>query len=561
MSELTYEDFKQRINIQEVLQDAGYHLNRKDGIRYPSYVRLDSDGRRIRGDKFIVTRNGLCCFQPPEQRNYNIISFIKEHPHFFAEYTPGMSKDRLVNLVCNRLLNQPVTERNTRVLDPEKHSKPFNTDDYEWQSFDRGNWESQKKFYPYFKNRGIDLATQRLFADSIFLTTKQRTDGKRYTNLSFPLTLPDKPNKKVGLEERSRPNQEGKMVYKGMAAGSNATQGIWIGNPGHLALPEVRNVYWFESALDAMAFCQLNNKKLNTEDSVFVSTGGAPSQQQFKGMIAATPNASHHLCFDRDRAGQMYAINFALTHAGKDFSSYLSKAGKLIVRDCSEGYQRHEIALEPFDFKKVTESLGISALKPDLEDAVLEYMKMGDGYLQEMYASRRDNYEISCTDGSASQNDLEKMGNDLDAIFQALRMLPQSGISTMECIIYEPAAEGYKDWNDQLLGKQMKTEEEELDDWEISGKATLNYILSNLPEVNPEHIRTGLYDEADYEAVRKRIERAEKVVHSFEINDGGMPDKGFQEMYEIQKELDRLETDIINSLSGMREEYQSRFHR
>lgn len=32
MSELTYEDFKQRINIQEVLQDAGYRLNRKDGI-------------------------------------------------------------------------------------------------------------------------------------------------------------------------------------------------------------------------------------------------------------------------------------------------------------------------------------------------------------------------------------------------------------------------------------------------------------------------------------------------------------------------------------------------
>ena len=29
MSELTYEDFKQRINIQEVLQDAGYRLNRK----------------------------------------------------------------------------------------------------------------------------------------------------------------------------------------------------------------------------------------------------------------------------------------------------------------------------------------------------------------------------------------------------------------------------------------------------------------------------------------------------------------------------------------------------
>lgn len=107
-----------------------------------------------------------------------------------------MSKDRLVNLVCNRLLNQPMTERNTRVLDPEKHNSPFNAGDYEWQSFDRGNWESQKKFYPYFKNRGINLATQRLFADSFFLTTKQRTDGKRYTNLSFLLVLPGKPDEK-----------------------------------------------------------------------------------------------------------------------------------------------------------------------------------------------------------------------------------------------------------------------------------------------------------------------------------------------------------------------------
>lgn len=107
-----------------------------------------------------------------------------------------MSKDRLVNLVCNRLLNQPMTERNTRVLDPEKHNSPFNAGDYEWQSFDRGNWESQKKFYPYFKNRGINLATQRLFADSFFLTTKQRTDGKRYTNLSFLLVLPASQTKK-----------------------------------------------------------------------------------------------------------------------------------------------------------------------------------------------------------------------------------------------------------------------------------------------------------------------------------------------------------------------------
>ena len=56
--DLTYDDFLQRLNIQDILIDAGYHLNKRDGLRYPSYVRMDSEGRRIRGDKFIVMPNG-----------------------------------------------------------------------------------------------------------------------------------------------------------------------------------------------------------------------------------------------------------------------------------------------------------------------------------------------------------------------------------------------------------------------------------------------------------------------------------------------------------------------
>ena len=109
-SELTYDDFLDKLSIQEVLVDAGYHLNKRDGLRYPSYVRTDSEGRRVRGDKFIVTQNGKCCFQPPQQKVYNVISFIKEHPEMFSENKAGMAPDRLVNLVCNRLLNQPIED-------------------------------------------------------------------------------------------------------------------------------------------------------------------------------------------------------------------------------------------------------------------------------------------------------------------------------------------------------------------------------------------------------------------------------------------------------------------
>ena len=555
--DLTYDDFLQRLNIQDVLLDAGYHLNKRDGLRYPSYVRLDSDGRRIRGDKFIVTQQGKCCFHAQQQKVYNIISFIKEHPHFFAEYHAGMSPDRLVNLVCNRLLNNPIADRATRIIRPKRNVKPFDMADYDIHKFNPQDRATQKKFYSFFKHRGIDLYTQYAFHRHFCLATKYREDGLQYTNLAFPLTLPKDMEKVVGLEERGRPRMDGNGSYKGKAEGSNSSEGLWIASPAKTPLTKAKHIYWFESAFDAMAYYQLHqaeNKELRK--AVFVSTGGAPSQQQFKGMIRTTPDAAHHLCFDRDRAGQVYAIHFALTHAGKEFSTCLSKDDKLIVQDYNNGNKQHEIELEPFDFKKITETLGIN-----VKGTVRDDMDIGDGYLQEMSMVRADEYEMALAEGSASEEELEAMKNNLAAIEDAIRGIPVSGPKAAGPVFYESAADGYKDWNDQLLGKRMKRAEKDLGDWDISGKATLNRALSDLPEVNPEHIRNGLYDEADHEAVRKRIERADRMIFSFEVNDQGMSEKGFQEMYEIREKLARLEMDITNSLSGMREEYNPGFHR
>ena len=204
MAKLTYDDFKQRLNIQEVLVDAGYTLNRRDGLRYPSYVRLDSTGRRIHGDKFIVTANGQCCFQPPTHKNYNIIGFIKEHPEMFSDYTPGMDKDRLVNLVCNRLLNNPIEDRETKIVTERQQQADFNLEDYTLHKFEGGDKNTHKPFYPYFKSRGLNLATQFAFRKDFFIAERQGTDGKVYRNLAFPMTIPGKDETIVGLEERGR---------------------------------------------------------------------------------------------------------------------------------------------------------------------------------------------------------------------------------------------------------------------------------------------------------------------------------------------------------------------
>ena len=316
-NELTYDDFLQRLTIQDVLIDAGYRLNRRDGLRYPSYVRTDGEGRRVRGDKFIVTANGQCCFQPPQQKLYNIISFIKEHPQFFAEYRSGISGDRLVNLVCNRLLNRPIENRDTRIIQPRRDIRPFNIDDYDIHKFNPQDRETQKKFYFFFKHRGIDLYTQYAFHKDFCLATRHRADGQGYTNLAFPLVLPQKPDKVVGLEERGRPKMDGSGSYKGKAEGSNSSEGLWIANFSEEPLHKTAGVAWFESGYDTMAFHQLHRETFRdnpelARKSVFVSTGGTPTDMQIRGMLSVTPNANHYLCFDNDSAGREFANKFRL---------------------------------------------------------------------------------------------------------------------------------------------------------------------------------------------------------------------------------------------------------
>lgn len=451
--ELTYDDFLQRLNIQDVLIDAGYHLNRRDGLRYPSYVCTDSEGRRIRGDKFIVTQQGKCCFQAQQQRVYNIISFIKEHPHFFSEYRVGMSLDHLVNLVCNRLLNHPIEDRTTRIIQPKRDIRPFDITNYDLHKFNPQERATQKKFYPYFKNRGIDLYTQYAFHRDFYLATKHREDGAAYTNLSFPLTLPKGDGTIVGFEERGRARMDGSGSYKGKAEGSNSSEGLWIASPARTSLPDAKHIYWFESAYDAMAYYQLHQREnKDLRKAVFVSTGGAAGQQQFKGVIEAAPHATHHLCFDRDRAGQVYAINFALTHAGKVFTSNLSKNNMLVIRLINENLQC-EMNLEPFDFQLITATLGINPVKePINKEVVHDDLDIGDGYLQEMKMTCMDEYEAACAEG-ASEEELERMRKNLSAIEDAIRGYSVSGSTFQKRILYEPAADGYKDWNEQLLAK------------------------------------------------------------------------------------------------------------
>lgn len=311
-SELSYDDFIARVDIQDVLMDAGYHFNRRDGLRYPSYVRLDGDGRHISGDKFLVTPNGKCCFQPPIQKLFNVISFITEHPNFFEDYRPGMDPYLLVNIVCNRILNNPIEKDMRNIIKPHKGNKPFDIKDYNILQYKKLDMENVKSFRPYFISRKIDNQTQAAFASSFVLSSKKKSANRQYScrNLSFLLHIPGR-SAVVGFEERGKPRLDGSSGYKGKAYGSNSSEGLWIASPNNTSLKDAKNVLWFESAYDAMAYYQLHAPKDSTlGDAVFLSTGGNPTVMQFRGVIKAAPDACHHLCFDNDLAGRQFVMNF-----------------------------------------------------------------------------------------------------------------------------------------------------------------------------------------------------------------------------------------------------------
>lgn len=447
---LTYDDFLNRLGIQDVLLDAGYHLNKRDGLRYPSYVRIDSDGRRVRGDKFIVTQNGKCCFQPPQQKVYNVISFIKEHPELFTENKSGVSADRLVNLVCNRLLNQPVEDRSARITEPRKDSKPFSLNDYDIHKFNPQDRETQKRFYPFFKFRGIDLYTQYAFHRHFCLTTKHRPDGLSFANLSFPLVLPKEPDKTVGFEERGRPKMDGSGGYKGKAEGSNSSEGLWIASPGGTGLKEAKSVYVFESAYDAMAFYQLRmgqdtGRQRDFRSAVYVSTGGNPGVGQMQGLINAAPQATFHLGFDNDMAGKQFAANF---------EDIARKTGPVspdrIPADMRPFIESFDKSLRTTKDLFDIEDEQYAALPKPLQELYRKYDSAMEEAMEYHYSPL-----VCKEDKQEAADTMNKTYRDFKtALLERLHLQDGQDLSPVE-IVREIPSKVYKDFNDELLGKMQ----------------------------------------------------------------------------------------------------------
>lgn len=435
IGDLSYNDYLSRIDIQEALQYAGYKFERSgSGANYKNYVKKDSNGTTI--SKFVVNARHNTAFNTSDDRKtLNLISLIKEHASEFPGYTPGKNPHLFVNEVCRNILNLPEPQRNEYVVSAAHTPKPFHRENFEEISFVPKEFNSAKPFYPYFRPRGIDITTQRAFHNNFVLATRKQANGNLgIPNLAFPYQIPGKDGKDglvVGFEVRGRQKRDG-TSYKGMAEGTNSSNGAWIASPEGTLLKDAKHVFLFESAYDAMAFFQLKTKDKNSEYSrsdlykaVYISSGGTVTQGQLNGILKTNPTANYHLGFDNDKAGN---------HFVKDFNDAVSRL-----------YPASAAAIE---FKNTPGKIGLDHEK---ESA---FFKLPDDVKQLYFDAEKLSEEYStaylCEEDKADllkkiQSKYKEFDKAVDGlVVNVERMTP---------------SEGNKDWNEQLLDEEEPEKE------------------------------------------------------------------------------------------------------
>lgn len=356
MAKYTYQDYKERISIIQVALELGYRFDRSKGRSQPSFVKYDDHGKEI--DRIYVKNpqnNAIQGYWRRSLTNGNnsgdLIGFVKENISEFPEYISARNEVDAINKVLARMAGVVVdnNELMNKFMDSlkERPVKPFSLDRYEREP---GNVNSAMKF---LLPRGIEKETAELFRNN-FEMIRDKEGKADFKNLAFPFRIPGE-DKVVGYEIR------GFRGFKSKAEGSDSTHACWMAYVGEVS-PDCRYItelHFAESALDIMAFVQLNKNQLNLDESLFISFGGSFSQEQMKGVLETFHHAQPILHFDNDPTGVIYDCETACIMEGKTIRH--TKKGEDIL--FTVGERSFSIPLEKLSYNKFREASG---LRPNL---------------------------------------------------------------------------------------------------------------------------------------------------------------------------------------------------
>jgi Protein of unknown function (DUF3991)/Toprim-like len=280
-----------QVSIIQIAEHLGYTYNKSKGQNKPQYEHPN-------GDKVIISHphdNSRQVYFNRDGSNDrgSVIDFIKNRLSNFRNISYQKEMDG-VNQVLKQFANMPIIHNPI----PRVEKSNFDINQFivtpSAPSSEEGNIISLK----YLTKRGLDNKTLTVFQKHIVLV--QEKQNEQYKNIGFPYK--NERGEVKGFELRN-------TQFRGHARGSDKESSVWMAN---LALRKemTRNVFLFESAIDAMSFYQIYQNKYDFQQSAFISFGGALAPKQIDTVINSFKNARFLSGFDNDYNGNMYDIMF-----------------------------------------------------------------------------------------------------------------------------------------------------------------------------------------------------------------------------------------------------------
>jgi hypothetical protein len=288
----TFRDYRDRVSILQLAEYLGY-LPVKGKYTKARPVLQDALGNTIL-IKNPTTPSTQLYWNLGTSEHGSVIDFVKNNLNRFAE--PGRNEIDRINTVLAKFAG--IAYDNTRYMNQSVSvQKVFRESDFRVILPDVCMLD-----YLIFE-RKISVDTVKVFLPFIRII---ETNG--YKNVAFPFTIPDVDDKVRGYEIRNR-------AFKSFSAGGDKVNATWVADfSDHKSL--VNQIFFFESAIDAMSFYELKKEVFHPENSVFVSAGGFPCAEQFSHVINAYPDtATLTGCHDNDLHGNLYDIMLACTKA------------------------------------------------------------------------------------------------------------------------------------------------------------------------------------------------------------------------------------------------------
>lgn len=346
---IVFSEVKAKVGIDDVARSLGYVIDRKAGVG--KYFEMTLGDPRNLTDRIVIKNTPDKANQTFFRRNGSkgdVLTFIRENINSFG--VSGSDDWSRVAKIMAKFANMP--EQNL--------SRPSEVEAYhqsESRVFDKSRYAIQAILpdkIPYLlAQRGFDHDTVMKFVANGNLILIRDTQNTRFNgfNIGFPYSNPAD-NSLAGYEMR------GANGFKSKAAGTDSAHSAWIAQfpPGDP--DQVRNVYFFESAFDAMAFYQLSHARLNSGSFALVSVGGSFSQGLAEDVMARFPSAKAWDCFDNDLAGQIYSAT--LVNAADKKCVMIEHVGDNIVMKVGDRDGKQSIAhKEDFNFRKCAAEIGL----------------------------------------------------------------------------------------------------------------------------------------------------------------------------------------------------------